>query len=129
MRKVVNVVVAVTGGIGLVLLIFGLLVFSLFIQLTIASCKSDIELLQTLGISPGQLQKFLSKQLLPQNFAIIAVGVILVSVIQWSVSGLLKHQQIFLSPWISLQTALGGIIIFIVIWVVNSRTISKYIRK
>jgi cell division protein FtsX len=65
-RKIVNGVVAVTGSIGLVLLLFGLLVFSLFIQLTIASCKTDIELLQTLGTSPKQLERFLLKQFLPQ---------------------------------------------------------------
>jgi hypothetical protein len=129
MRKVVNAVVAVTGGIGLVLLIFGLLVFSLFIQLTIASCKSDIELLQTLGTSPGQLQKFLTRQFLPHNLVIIGLAIITVAIIQWLVSRLLQHQQIFLSYWISVETAIAAMVVLVVIWLVNRQTISRYIRK
>ena len=128
MRKIVNGVVAVTGGIGLVLLLFGLLVFSLFIQLTIASCKTDIELLQTLGTSPNQLQRFLIKQFLPHNIIIIVAAMLVVGIIQAIVSSYLGSQQIFISKWISWQTAIAGLIIILVIALVNRQTIRKYIR-
>ena len=44
------------------MLLFALLIFTLFIQLTIASCKEEIALLVTLGAAPKQLQQFLMKQ-------------------------------------------------------------------
>jgi hypothetical protein len=129
MRKVVNAVVAVTGGIGLVLLLFGLLVFSLFIQLTIASCKTDIELLQTLGTSPGQLQRFLIKQFLPQNIVIIAIACLFIAGLQWIISTFLLPQQIFISKWIAADTLIAAAFVSVVIWLVNRQTISKYIKK
>lgn len=128
-RRIVNGVVAVSGGIGLILLFFGLLVFSLFIQLTIASCQPDIELLQTLGTSPQQLERFLLKQFLPQNVIIIAFSLVVIAVLQVLVTSFLKKQQIFLEPWLSINTILAALVVMVVIWLVNKRTISRYIRK
>jgi hypothetical protein len=129
MRKVVNGVVAVTGGIGLVLLLFGLLVFSLFIQLTIASCKTDIELLQTLGTSPKQLERFLLKQFLPQNIILIVLALLFIAALQWLITGILKAQQIVLSPWLSINTIIAALVVLAVVYVVNKQTISRYIKK
>jgi len=61
-RTVVDYVVNISGITGLVMLLFALLIFTLFIQLTIASCKDEIQLLITLGAAPKQLQNFLMKQ-------------------------------------------------------------------
>jgi cell division protein FtsX len=129
MRKVVNGVVAVTGGIGLVLLLFGLLVFSLFIQLTIASCKNDIELLQTLGTSPKQLERFLLKQFLPQNIILIVIALLFIAVLQWTITGILKTQQIVLNPWLSIDTIIAALAVLTVVYLVNKQTISRYIKK
>jgi len=104
------------------------LVFSLFIQLTIASCKTDIELLQTLGTSPNQLQRFLIKQFLPHNIIIIVAAMLVVGIIQAIVSSYLGSQQIFISKWISWQTVIAGLIIILVIALVNRQTIRRYIR-
>jgi hypothetical protein len=128
-RKIVNGVVAVTGGIGLLLLLFGLLVFSLFIQLTIASCKSDIELLQTLGASPTQLQSFLMRQFMPANITITLLALGLLAALQWSVQLLLKSHNINLSPLLSINTFIAAILIVAVVWWVNKSTVAKYIRK
>lgn len=128
-RKIVNGVVGVTGGIGLLLLLFGLLVFSLFIQLTIASCKTDIQLLQTLGTSPKQLSGFLMKQFLPQNIIIIVLTTVLVAIIQFILAAVLKSHQIILSPWIAVETIVAAGIILLVIWLVNRQTIGKYINR
>ncbi|CAN5736799.1 hypothetical protein BH10BAC3_BH10BAC3_34040 [soil metagenome] len=128
-RKIVNGVVAVTGGIGLVLLLFGLLVFSLFIQLTIASCKTDIELLQTLGTSPKQLEQFLLKQFLPQNIIIIALALVVIAVLQWIITTVLKAQQIILSPWLAIDTIIAAVLVLAVVWLVNKQTITRYIKK
>lgn len=128
-RKIVNGVVAVTGGIGLVLLLFGMLVFSLFIQLTIASCKTDIALLQTLGASPGQLRLFLMKQFMPGNLIITTISLLLIALLQWGVQWWLQARQIFISPWLSINTLIAAVIIIAVIAWVNRTTIEKYIRK
>ncbi|HSU52417.1 MAG TPA: hypothetical protein VLJ41_17545 [Segetibacter sp.] len=60
-RRIVNTVVNASWLTGAVMLLFAILVFSLFIQLTIASTKNEINLLVTIGASPRQLQQFLNE--------------------------------------------------------------------
>ena len=53
-RRIVNTVVSASWLTGLVMFLFALLVFSLFIQLTIASTKNEINLLVTTwNLSPS----------------------------------------------------------------------------
>jgi cell division protein FtsX len=79
---VVDVVVKISWITGVIMLLFALLVFTLFIQLTIASCKEEIVLLITLGASPKQLRRFLMKQFFPVHILIIIVSLLIISGLQ-----------------------------------------------
>lgn len=126
-RQIVNVVVNISWITGVVMLLFALLIFTLFIQLTVASCKDEIQLLITLGASPQQLKAYLMKQFFPSNIVITVIALILVSVLQFLMFKVLQQQNIFLSPFISLYTLLISIVVLIVLWWVNHSTIKKYI--
>jgi hypothetical protein len=128
-RQIVNTIVNASGITGATMLLFALLVFSLFIQLTIASTKNEINLLITLGSSPRQLQRFLLRQFLPINIIITVAAVFLVAGLQWWLHGFLKKQNMHISPYISLYTIVTAIIIMLVLWIVNFTTIRKYIRR
>ena len=126
-RQIVNVVVNISWITGVVMLLFALLIFTLFIQLTVASCKDEIQLLITLGASPQQLKAYLMKQFFPSNIVITVIALIVVSVLQFLMFKVLQQQNIFLSPFISLFTLLISIVVLIVLWWVNHSTIKKYI--
>lgn len=127
-RVIINWIVGIVGGIGLVMLLFGMLVFSLFIQLTIASSQKDIEQLLTLGISPRQLQRFLMRQFMPLNAVmLVTVGLVLCG-IQYILYRLLLPQQMFLSPYISPVALLAIGLVWVIIWLTNIRTVKKYLR-
>lgn len=128
-RRIVSAVVNVSWLTGAVMLLFAILVFSLFIQLTIASTKNEIHLLITIGASPGQLQRFLLKQFLPVNIFITVGCVAIVIILQYILHNLLLKQNMFINQWISLYTILCALIILVVIWVVNIVTIRKYISQ
>lgn len=128
-RKIVNGVVAVTGGIGIVLLLFGLLVFSLFLQLTITSCKEDIALLQTLGVSPKQLRGFLIKQFLPSQILLLVVGLIIVSALQIILKQILTGYDMHINSFVSVNTIIAAALVGVVLWLVNKSTINKYIES
>jgi hypothetical protein len=128
-RQIVNVVVNVSWATGAVMLLFALLVFTLFIQLTIASCKEEIQLLITLGASPVQLRKFLMKQFFPANIVIVVVTLLLISGIQYALAGYLQNQNIFLHPYIAYTTVTAGLLVLALLWWVNAFTIKKYIGK
>ena len=126
-RQIVNAVVSASWISGAIMLLFALLVLSLFIQLTISSTKKEIALLVTLGASPKQLQQFLLKQFLPVNLIITFIVLLVITILQWWVQQLLATQNMLVSPWISIYTLLAAISIVIVLWWVNVRTIKKYI--
>lgn len=128
-RKIVEVVVNVSWVTGAVMLLFALLVFTLFIQLTIASCKEEIQLLITLGASPNQLRKFLMKQFFPPNIIIVAFTLVTISIIQYLLCNYVKQQNIFLNNFISVYTVGASIAVLVVLWLVNLGTIKKYINS
>ncbi len=126
-RQIVNVVVNVSWITGAVMLLFALLVFTLFIQLTIASCKEEIQLLITLGAAPKQLQRFLMKQFFPSNIIIVAIALVAITALQYAAHEFLQAQQIFISLFTSYFTFATALLILLVLWFVNRYTISKYI--
>lgn len=128
-REIVNTIVNASWITGAVMLFFALLVFSLFIQLTIASTKNEINLLITIGTSPKQLQWFLMKQFLPANIAITLVCLVGVMIGQYILQGYLQRQNMYVTQWISYYTAIAALLILFILWIVNRSTIAKYIKQ
>ncbi|HWB27892.1 MAG TPA: FtsX-like permease family protein [Chitinophagaceae bacterium] len=128
-RQVVNIVVSFSWITGAVMLLFALLVFALFIQLTIASAKNEIYLLITLGAGPRQLQRFLMKQFFPPNIIITAIVLCIIAGLQVWLQHVLQMQNIYVNPVISVYTIAAGILVLLVLWLVNLNTIRKYIRQ
>ncbi|MBS1730400.1 MAG: hypothetical protein JSS67_06435 [Bacteroidetes bacterium] len=128
-REVISVVVNISWITGAILFLFALLVFTLFIQLTIASCKDEIHLLLTLGASPKQLRQFLMRHFFPVNFIIIALALILLSLIQYFAANAISVQHIYISHFISIYTILAALLLLIILWFVNSQQINQHLRS
>lgn len=126
-REVVSVVVNISWITGAVMLLFALLVFTLFIQLTIASCKEEIRLLITLGAAPKQLQLFLMRHFFPINIFIIAIALIILSAIQYVAANAISAQHIYISHFISPFTIIAALVMLVVLWLVNLHGVRKYI--
>lgn len=128
-RQVVDLVVNISGATGLLMLLFAILIFTLFIQLTISSCKEEIKLLLTLGASPKQLSVFLMRQFFPSTIIIIGISIVLTCLLQYWAYRLLQLQQVIISPYVSFSTALTAIFILIFIGAMNFINIRKYIKN
>ncbi|MEP6684085.1 MAG: hypothetical protein ABJA35_12530 [Parafilimonas sp.] len=127
-RGIINAVVITSWVTGALMFLFALLIFTLFIQLTIASAKEEIVLLVTLGAAPKQLQNFLRKQFLPANIIIIILTIFIISVLQYVLQKTLAAQNIFISQFLSYYTLIAAAIILLLLTFVNNRSIKKYIR-
>lgn len=127
-RQIVDFVVNISGITGLLMLAFALLIFSLFIQLTIASCKEEIALLILLGNAPKSLGKFLMKRFFSANIWIVIVGILIISIAQYGLYSWLLDKQIVLSPFISYYTLAAAVLLLLVIAWMNFTTIQKYIQ-
>ena len=126
-RQVVDLVVSISGITGVVMLLFALLIFTLFIQLTIASCKEEIVLLVTLGASPKQLRKFLIRQFFPINILIIILAAVIISALQYYVHVRLLQQHVFINEYPAFNTLITAVIVLLVIWWVTRHFIRSYI--
>jgi len=126
-RQIVDMVVNISWITGATMLLFALLIFTLFIQLTVASCKEEITLLITLGASPKQLQQFLMKQFFPSNIVIVVVVLAILALLQFLLRKFLQSQHIYLNPLISIATIVSAVLILLVLWFVNRVSIKKYI--
>ena len=128
-RKIVSFIVSISWFMGVAMLLFALLVFSLFIELTIAGSKEEIILLIMLGSSPKQLKRFMMKQLFPFNVVIMIVVLLIISVLQYLLRQFLKGQNMTISPFISLWTLVSALIVLFVLWIVHARTLGKQIKS
>ena len=128
-RTIINAVVGISWVTGALIFVFALLIFTLFIQLTIASSKEEIKLLVTLGAAPKQLQRFLNNQLFPFNIVTIIAALLIVAIAQYILQISLAKQNMFVNSALSVYTIIAAILIFIVLIFVNNNAIKKNIKQ
>jgi cell division protein FtsX len=81
-RAIVQVVALITGLLALLLLGISVLVFILFIELTIARARQSVQLLQEIGYSPKALRSFLTSRFLPMLFVAMGCALVLATLVQ-----------------------------------------------
>ncbi len=128
-RQIVEMVVNITGVTGLLMFLFAMLIFSLFIQLTISSCREEIQLLITLGASPSQLRSFLMRQFFPSNIWIVLGSLLILSLAQYWLALVLQQQAAVVSTFISPITIGVSIVMLVVIYILNLKSIRSNIQK
>jgi hypothetical protein len=128
-RQIVEMVVNITGVTGLLMFLFAMLIFSLFIQLTISSCREEIKLLITLGASPSQLRSFLTRQFFPSNIWITLAALVIISLAQYGLALFLQQQSAYVSYFISPVTISISLLILSTIYILNRRSINSNITK
>jgi len=128
-RQIVGYVVNISAITGVLLLAFALLIFTLFIQLTIASCKDEIQLLVVLGASPKQLRIFLMKRFFPPNIIIVGIAFIAIGIGQFFLGNWLAQKQIFIGSFPSFYTLFTALLLLLVIAIVNFKTITNYLNQ
>lgn len=128
-RMIVQTIVSVVGFFGLILLFFALLVFSMFIQLVIASCKREIQLLVILGTAPRQLQRYLLRQFVPLYIIIGILSLLLVAGLQyWAATELARHQML-VTAWPGVPVFAGIALVLGLVYIVNVLTVRKYVNN
>ncbi|WP_212000804.1 FtsX-like permease family protein [Chitinophaga sp. HK235] len=128
-RLIVQTIVSVIGFFGLILLLFAMLVFSMFIQLIIASCKKEIQLLVMLGTAPRQLKRYLLKQFVPLYIIIGVVCLLLLTSLQYAAAAVLAKHDMVVSPWPGPGVFAGALLVLGLVYLVNLLTVTRYVNK
>nr|WP_295871717.1 FtsX-like permease family protein [uncultured Chitinophaga sp.] len=128
-RLIVQTIVSVIGFFGLILLLFAMLVFSMFIQLIIASCKREIQLLVMLGTAPRQLKRYLLKQFVPLYIIIGVVCLLLLAGLQYMTAAVLAKHDMVVSIWPGPGVFAGTVLVLGLVYIVNLLTVNRYVNK
>ncbi len=77
LRAIVQSVALIMGVLALLLLGISLLVFVLFIELTIARAQHSLQLLKEIGYSPAALRSFLAAKFIPMFGSAVAIAMLI----------------------------------------------------
>jgi len=124
-RQLVNWIAGITGISGLLLLVFALLVLSLFIQLNITGRRDEIRLLLQLGTAPRQLSAFLLKKFFPPQAAMVIIACGLVAAMQWGLQVWLAKRSVTITPFLSPLTLATALLLLAAMWLINRLAIKR----
>lgn len=86
LRSVVTLITGATGLLAALLMAIGILVFILFIELTVAKAQPSIQLLTELGYSPKYLSRFIAARFIPLMSGALVVALLLTVGLQFGAS-------------------------------------------
>jgi len=128
-KQVLQAIVSGLGVFAILVILLAMMLFSFYLQLMIARSKDNLQLLLTLGYSPGWLSKTVAKKWIPVYIIIILVAVILTVFFQYFFQQSFLSGRDDLSPiihWSVLVVAAGLILLCIGI---NYRLIKRLLFK
>ncbi|RYY48565.1 MAG: hypothetical protein EOO06_09780 [Chitinophagaceae bacterium] len=128
-KQVLQAVVSGLGAFAILVILLAMMLFSFYLQLMIARSKDNLQLLLTLGYSPGWLSKTVSKKWIPVYVSIILVSLMLTQVFQYFFQQGFLNGRDDLSPFLHWAvTATAAALAFLCIWI-NYRLIKKLLFR
>jgi len=82
-KQVLQNIVSALGIFGILVIVLALMLFSFYLQLMIARSKENLQLLLTLGYSPGWLSKTVAKTWIPVYASVIVIAIIITAIMHY----------------------------------------------
>jgi hypothetical protein len=128
-KQVLQAIVSGLGGFALLVILLAMMLFSFYLQLMIARSKDNLQLLLTLGYSPGWLSNTVAKKWVPIYVGIVLVSLLLTQVFQYFFQQSFLNGRDDLSMWIHWSVLLVGFLLMAICIVVNYRLIRGLLFK
>ena len=128
-RSIVEVVTLATGVLSLLLMGISILVFILFIELTVARARASLQLLIQIGYSPRLLARFLGRQFLPLVVVALCCSMGAALLAQVLVAGAVKAQGLLLPLLPGFQVWTAFFISLVILLLLLSVSIKRAIKE
>jgi hypothetical protein len=127
---IINIIDKFATILGIVLFGFVIIIFVLYLQLTIVNAKKELALLSSLGTSKTQLRKFLLYKTMPIHFILFIVIVSILAIIQYlmHINKQLQYKEINLPAMLPWQIGVVAILLLAIILAINIYTINKKVN-
>lgn len=114
---------------GLLVVVLALMLFSFYLQLVIARSRQSLELLLTLGYSPGWLSKNVSRQFIPVYIIIVLAALVLIQLMQWAFHHFIMFDRPELSSFVHWAVLLVALLLIILSAVTNFRLVKNLLYR
>ena len=128
-KQLLQAIVSGLSGFGILIILLAMLLFSFYLQLMIARSKDNLQLLLTLGYSPGWLSKTVTKRWVPVYTGIVSAAVILAAIFQWSCQQLILNSRSDLSPYLHWMVIIIAALLLLLSIFINYRLVKKLLLK
>ncbi len=128
-KQVLQGIVSGLSAFGVLVIILAMVLFSFYLQLMIARSKDNLQLLLTLGYSPGWLSKTVARRWIPIYVGIICSALLLTMLLQAVFAVSLMKGREELSAWIHWPVAVVAAgMLALTIWT-NYRLVSRLLHR
>jgi hypothetical protein len=128
-KQVLQGVFTGLGFFGLMVVILALMLFSFYLQLMIARSKDNLQLLLTIGYSPGWLSKKVARQFIPVYIIVVCVALAITQLLQFAFHRFVMYNRPELSSFVHWSLpAVSGILILLSV-IINYRMVRRLLYK
>ena len=124
-KQLLQAIVSGLSGFGVLIILLAMLLFSFYLQLMIARSKDNLQLLLTLGYSPGWLSKTVAKRWVPVYTGIVFTAVIAAAIFQWAFQQFALNGRTDLSPYLHWMVIIIAAILLLLSIFINYRLVKK----
>lgn len=128
-KQVLQGIFSALGVFGLLVVVLALMLFSFYLQLVIARGKENLQLLITLGYSPGWLSKNVSRRFIPVYAGIVATALGTTAIIQYLFYKYAVFERPEISGMVHWSIVAAAIVLILLSAVTNYRLIRKLLYK
>lgn len=114
---------------GLLVVVLALMLFSFYLQLVIARSRQSLELLLTLGYSPGWLGKNVSRQFIPVYMTIVLCALAVTQLMQWAFHKFIMFNRPELSSLVHWSVLLVALLLIMLSVITNFKLVKKLLHK
>jgi uncharacterized membrane protein YidH (DUF202 family) len=128
-KQVLQAIVSGMAGFGVLVILLAMVLFSFYLQLMIARSKENLQLLLTLGYSPGWLSKTVARQWVPIYIMVVLVALAITALLHWLFKTYAMAGRDDLPPFINWTVIATAAILLVLSIFINYRMVKKLLNK
>jgi hypothetical protein len=127
-KQVLQAIVSGLSAFGILVIVLAMMLFSFYLQLMIARSKDNLQLLLTLGYSPGWLSKTVAARWIPVYIIVMVTALVLTIFLQYCFQHFAMNGREELSPFIHWSVGAAALLLLFVAVTVNYRMVSRLLH-
>lgn len=128
-KQLLQGVLSGLGLFGLLVVVLALMLFSFYLQLVVARSKDNLQLLLTLGYSPGWLSGKVAQQFVPVYVFIVLFALLLTQIIQWAFHHFVMFDRPELTTLVHWSVAAVALFLILLSIITNYRMVRRLLHR